>query len=250
VRKALAAGQEAHRGSSTARGTTPPRTSRSARHRLRLALLRRSELHLGPRHPHRDDQPRRGRDGAQRFRRNVLSVLHACDVTLEDTFRFDKESSSPRWSSQGRRCRWRWVAPSHDLFAFRNRRNPFRACVSQLFEPGQIGFSAGPYEGRARGLQKTWKKTPHEQVSNTRGRGNIYLNGAGFDFLGGAAPKPGSSRWSPPRAPPTRWERTPDSPTGWSWRPTTRRWSPRSPSPAALAAFDIGADGSLSNRRV
>ena len=48
------------------------------------------------------------------------------------------------------------------------------------------------------------------------GRGNIYLNGFGFDFLGARSPVPGSSRWSPRTARPARSRMTSSSPTAWS----------------------------------
>ena len=47
------------------------------------------------------------------------------------------------------------------------------------------------------------------------GRGNIYLNGFGFNFLGGEPPTPGSSRWSPRTARPARSRATWRSRTAW-----------------------------------
>jgi sugar lactone lactonase YvrE len=61
------------------------------------------------------------------------------------------------------------------------------------------------------------------------GRGNIYLNGFGFDFLGGGKPTPGIIALV-----------TPDNST----LIISESFAGR------LTAFDIAADGSLSNRRV
>ena len=82
------------------------------------------------------------------------------------------------------------------------------------------------------------------------GRGNIYINGADFNFAGGEAPKPGYIKLITADGElrqvaddiqfPNGMVITPDGATlivGESWG-------------ARLTAFDIGADGSLSGRRV
>ena len=48
------------------------------------------------------------------------------------------------------------------------------------------------------------------------GRGNVYVNSVGFDFMAGErASHPGSSRWSPPTARFARWRTASSSPTAW-----------------------------------
>ena len=66
-----------------------------------------------------------------------------------------------------------------------------------------------------------------------------------------STPSPGSSPWSPPdgTGPPGR-RRASTSPTAWSSRRTTPRLVVAESFAGRLTAFDIAADGSLSNRRV
>ena len=83
------------------------------------------------------------------------------------------------------------------------------------------------------------------------GRGNIYVNSIGFDFMAGARAEAGDHR---PRHPgwlgPRGGRATSSSRTAWSSRRTTRRSSSSESFAGRLTAFDIDADGSLSNRRV
>jgi len=54
------------------------------------------------------------------------------------------------------------------------------------------------------------------------GRGNAYVNEAGFEFPGGEF-SPGTWRCSRRRARPGAWRRASPSPTAWQSRPATRR---------------------------
>ncbi|HEX4587150.1 MAG TPA: SMP-30/gluconolactonase/LRE family protein [Mycobacterium sp.] len=82
------------------------------------------------------------------------------------------------------------------------------------------------------------------------GRGNIYVNGFGFDFLGGAPPEPGIialvTRDGRARCVATDI----DFPNGMVITPDNCTLIISESFAARLTAFDIGADGGLSNRRV
>jgi sugar lactone lactonase YvrE len=82
------------------------------------------------------------------------------------------------------------------------------------------------------------------------GRGNIYLNGFGFDFLGGAPPTPGIIALVTPDG--TAREVAGDLafPNGMVVTPDNSTLIVSESFAGQLTAFDIGADGSLSNRRV
>lgn len=82
------------------------------------------------------------------------------------------------------------------------------------------------------------------------GRGNIYLNGADFDFVGGAPPKPGYIKLVTPDG---RLRQVADDiqfPNGMAITPDNRTLIISESFAGRLTAFDIGADGGLSNRRV
>ena len=80
-------------------------------------------------------------------------------------------------------------------------------------------------------------------------RGNIYLNGADFDFVAGAPPKPGYIKLVTPTAGYARSPTTSSSPTAWSSHPTTERSSSPSRSPAGSARSTSTLDGGLSGCR-
>jgi hypothetical protein len=87
------------------------------------------------------------------------------------------------------------------------------------------------------------------------GRGNVYVNTINFDFAefnevltSGKAPD--KIALITPTARPARSRTSSPSRTAWWSRRTTRRSSSPSPFAARLTAFDIAADGTLSNRRV
>ena len=82
------------------------------------------------------------------------------------------------------------------------------------------------------------------------GRGNIYLNGADFDFAGGEAPKPGYIRLVTPDG---RLRQVADDiqfPNGMVVTPDNRTLVVAESFAGRLTAFDIDADGGLSGRRV
>jgi sugar lactone lactonase YvrE len=82
------------------------------------------------------------------------------------------------------------------------------------------------------------------------GRGNIYVNGFGFDFLGGARPTPGIIALITPDG--TAREVAGDIafPNGMVITPDNSTLIISESFAGQLTAFDIAADGSLSNRRV
>jgi sugar lactone lactonase YvrE len=92
-----------------------------------------------------------------------------------------------------------------------------------------------------------------EQQSNeivVDGGGNIYLNGADFDFIGGEAPKPG---WIKLVTPDGELRQVADDiqfPNGMVITPDNRTLIISESFAGRLTAFDIDADGGLSNRRV
>ncbi|GAB3073435.1 SMP-30/gluconolactonase/LRE family protein [Intrasporangium mesophilum] len=82
------------------------------------------------------------------------------------------------------------------------------------------------------------------------GRGNIYLNGADFDFVAGAPPEPGYIKLATPDG---RIRQVADDiqfPNGMVVTPDDRTLIIAESFAGRLTAFDIDADGGLSNRRV
>jgi sugar lactone lactonase YvrE len=82
------------------------------------------------------------------------------------------------------------------------------------------------------------------------GRGNIYLNGADFDFVAGAPPEPGYIKLVTPDG---RLHQVADDiqfPNGMVITPDGRTLIISESFAGRLTAFDIDADGGLSNRRV
>jgi sugar lactone lactonase YvrE len=92
-----------------------------------------------------------------------------------------------------------------------------------------------------------------EQAANeivVDGRGNIYLDGADFNFAGGAAPKPG---WIKLLTPDGRLRQVADGiefPNGIVITPDGRTLIISESFAGRLTAFDIEPDGGLSHRRV
>ena len=95
--------------------------------------------------------------------------------------------------------------------------------------------------------------THAEQPANeivVDGRGNIYLNGADFDFVAGAPPKPGYIKLVPPDGQLRQVAGDIQFPNGMVITPDDRTLIISESFAGRLTAFDIGADGSLSGRRV
>ena len=92
-----------------------------------------------------------------------------------------------------------------------------------------------------------------EQAANeivVDGRGNVYINGADFDFVAGAPPKPGYIKLITPDG---RLRQVADDiqfPNGMVITPDNRTLIISESFAGRLTAFDIDADGGLSNRRV
>jgi sugar lactone lactonase YvrE len=82
------------------------------------------------------------------------------------------------------------------------------------------------------------------------GRGNIYLNGADFDFVAGAPPKPGYIKLVPPDGQLRQVAGDIQFPNGMVITPDDRTLIISESFAGRLTAFDIDADGELSNRRV
>jgi sugar lactone lactonase YvrE len=82
------------------------------------------------------------------------------------------------------------------------------------------------------------------------GRGNIYVNGFGFDFLGGAPPEPGVIALVTPDGAVRCVATDIDFPNGMVITPDNSTLIISESFAGRLTAFDIGADGGLSNRRV
>src|SRR5215213_6002237 len=82
------------------------------------------------------------------------------------------------------------------------------------------------------------------------GRGNIYLNGVGFDFLAGEAPRPGIIALVTPDGPARQAAEGLEFPNGMVVTPDNSTLIIAESFAGRLTAFDIAADGSLSNRRV
>jgi sugar lactone lactonase YvrE len=82
------------------------------------------------------------------------------------------------------------------------------------------------------------------------GRGNIYLNGADFNFSGGEAPKPGYIKLVTPNGELRQVAGDIQFPNGMVITPDNRTLIISESFAGRLTAFDIDADGGLSNRRV
>ena len=82
------------------------------------------------------------------------------------------------------------------------------------------------------------------------GRGNIYLNGADFDFVGGAPPKPGYIKLVTPDGRLRQVAGDIQFPNGMVITPDDRTLIISESFAGRLTAFGIEADGGLSNRRV
>lgn len=82
------------------------------------------------------------------------------------------------------------------------------------------------------------------------GRGNIYVNGFGFDFLGGAPPEPGIIALVTPDGTARCVATDIDFPNGMVITPDNSTLVISESFAGRLTAFDIGPDGSLTNRRV
>jgi sugar lactone lactonase YvrE len=82
------------------------------------------------------------------------------------------------------------------------------------------------------------------------GRGHIYLNGADFDFAGGEAPKPGYIKLVTPDGAVRQVAGDIQFPNGMIVTPDNRTLIISESFAGQLTAFDIDADGGLSNRRV
>jgi sugar lactone lactonase YvrE len=82
------------------------------------------------------------------------------------------------------------------------------------------------------------------------GRGNIYLNGFGFDFLGGGAPEPGIIALVTPDGKARRVAGDIEFPNGMVVTPDGSTLIIAESFAGRLTAFDIEPDGGLTNRRV
>jgi len=82
------------------------------------------------------------------------------------------------------------------------------------------------------------------------GRGNIYLNGADFDFVGGAPPEPGYIKLVTSDGQLRQVAGNIQFPNGMVITPDDRTLIISESFAGRLTAFDIDADGGLSNRRV
>jgi len=82
------------------------------------------------------------------------------------------------------------------------------------------------------------------------GRGNIYVNGAAFDFQGGEEPKPGTITLVTPDGSAREVADGIEFPNGMVVTPDNSTLIIAESFAGRLTAFDIAADGSLSNRRV
>lgn len=81
------------------------------------------------------------------------------------------------------------------------------------------------------------------------GRGNIYLNGQGFDFLAGEAPKPGIIALVTPDGSARQVADDIEFPNGMVVTPDNSTLIVAESFAGRLTAFDISEDGGLSNRR-
>jgi sugar lactone lactonase YvrE len=82
------------------------------------------------------------------------------------------------------------------------------------------------------------------------GRGNVYVNGFGFDFLGGAAPTPGIIALVTADGEARQVADGIEFPNGMAVTPDNSTLIVAESFAGRLTAFDIAADGSLSGRRV
>jgi sugar lactone lactonase YvrE len=82
------------------------------------------------------------------------------------------------------------------------------------------------------------------------GRGNVYLNGADFDFAGGEAPKPGFIKLLTPDGQLREVAGDIQFPNGMVITPDGRTLVISESFAGQLTAFDLDPDGGLSNRRV
>src|SRR5260370_705066 len=82
------------------------------------------------------------------------------------------------------------------------------------------------------------------------GRGNVYLNGADFNFVAGEAPTPGYIRLLAPDGAVRQVADDIQFPNGMVITPDNRTLIISESLAGRLTAFDIGPDGGLSNRRV
>jgi sugar lactone lactonase YvrE len=82
------------------------------------------------------------------------------------------------------------------------------------------------------------------------GRGNTYINGADFDFVGGGAPKPGYIKLLTPDGELRQVADDIQFPNGMVTTPDDRTLIISESFAGRLTAFDIDADGGLSGRRV
>ena len=82
------------------------------------------------------------------------------------------------------------------------------------------------------------------------GRGNVYVNGADFDFVAGAPPKPGYIKLITPDGQLRQVAGDIQFPNGMVVTPDDRTLIISESFAGRLTAFDIDADGGLSNRRV
>jgi sugar lactone lactonase YvrE len=107
---------------------------------------------------------------------------------------------------------------------------------------------------------KLWRQEPDgsmvvhaEQPANeivADGRGNLYLNGADFDFVAGAPPKPGYIKLVTPDGQLRQVADDIQFPNGMVITPDDRTLIISESFAGRLTAFDIDASGGLSNRRV
>jgi sugar lactone lactonase YvrE len=82
------------------------------------------------------------------------------------------------------------------------------------------------------------------------GRGNVYINGADFDLVGGGAPKPGYIKLVTPDGELRQVAGDIQFPNGMVIAPDNRTLIISESFARRLIAFDIGLDGGLSGRRV
>ncbi|MGC4942561.1 SMP-30/gluconolactonase/LRE family protein [Kribbella sp. DT2] len=82
------------------------------------------------------------------------------------------------------------------------------------------------------------------------GRGNVYLNGADFDFAGGGAPKPGYIKLVTPDGEVREVAGDIQFPNGMVITPDGKTLVISESFAGQLTAFDLEADGGLSNRRM
>jgi sugar lactone lactonase YvrE len=82
------------------------------------------------------------------------------------------------------------------------------------------------------------------------GRGNVYINGADFNFSGGEAPRPGYIKLVTPDGELCQVADGIQFPNGMVITPDNRTLIISESFAGQLTAFDIGPDGGLSNRRV